>query len=297
MSLSAPIPGKDGKRLYVVGQVHRGELMRFDAKSGQFAPVLGAISAEYVDFSKNGEWVAYISYPEGTLWRSRTDGSERMQLTYPPMYPMLPRWSPDGKKIVFFEFERNSKPARIYEISPDGGTPGELIPNDPGQEVDPNWSPDGTKVVFAGNPSQTTSDIRVYELGSGKTSTLPGSEGLFSPRWSPDGRYVGALSSDSSRLVLYDVHSNKSKELAQGSFGWLNWSKDGSFLYVLDQSGKGAVLRVSTSNGKIERVVELGGFKTTGRYRGSLALAPDDSPLLLREAGTQDVYALDWEEP
>ncbi|HZD32508.1 MAG TPA: protein kinase, partial [Candidatus Angelobacter sp.] len=149
MSLSTPIPAKDGGKLYVVGQVHRGELMRYDLKSGQFIPFLAAISAEYVDFSKDGQWVAYVSYPEGALWRSKADGSERMQLTYPPMYPMLPRWSPDGKHIVFFEFERNSKPARIYEISPEGGTPRELIPSDTGQEVDPNWSPDGSKVVFA----------------------------------------------------------------------------------------------------------------------------------------------------
>ncbi len=39
------------------------------------------------------------------LWRSKLDESERLQLTYPPMYAVLPRWSPDGKKIIFFEFE------------------------------------------------------------------------------------------------------------------------------------------------------------------------------------------------
>ena len=38
-------------------------------------------------------------------------------------------------------------------------------------------------------------------------------------------------------------------------------------------------------------------FIGTGYFGVSLALAPDDSPLLLRNAGTQDVYALDWEEP
>ena len=32
----------------------------------------------------------------------------------------------------------------------------------------------------------------------------------------------------------------------------------------------------------------------TGRFGGSLALMPDDSPLLLRDDGTQDVYAVDW---
>jgi len=297
MSLSSPVPGKDGKKLFVVGDVHRGELMRYDSTTRQYSPFLAAISAEYVAFSNDGQWVAYVTYPEGTLWRSKVDGSERMQLTYPPMYPMLPRWSPDGKKILFFEFERAGKPSRIYEISTDGGTPNEVMPSDPNHEVDPNWSPDGSKVVFAGNPSQSNSEIKVFEVASGKVSSLPGSQGMFSPRWSPDGRYIGALSADSSRLMLFDIQSGKWIELAEGSFGWLNWSHDGRSMYFLDQGGKGGVVRIRISDHKPEQVLALDGFKTTGRYGGSLALMPDDSPLLLREAGTQDVYALDWEKP
>ena len=271
--------------------------MRYDSKAHQFTPFLAAISAEYVAFSKDAQWVAYVMYPEGTLWRSKVDGSERLQLTDPPVYPMLPRWSPDGKKILFFEFERGSKPSRIYEISTDGGTPHELIPNDPNHQVDPNWSPDGTKVVFAGNPSQSASEIKVFDVASGKISTLPGSQGMFSPRWSPDGRYISALSADSSRLILFDTQAGTWKELAQGSFGWLNWSHDGQSIYFLDQSGKGTVLKIRIGDHNSEKVVALDDFKTTGRYSGSLSLMPDDSPLLLREGGTQDVYALDWEKP
>jgi serine/threonine protein kinase/Tol biopolymer transport system component len=297
MSLSTPIPSNDGKRLYVVGDVHRGELTRYDSATSQFLPFLAAISAEYAAFSKDGQWVTYVTYPEGTLWRSKVDGGERMQLTYPPMYPMLPRWSPDGKTIMFFEFERAGKASRIYEISTEGGTPRELIPSDSEHQVDPNWSPDGHKVVFAGNPSQSNSEIKVFEVATGKISSLPSSQGMFSPRWSPDGRYIGALSADSSRLMVFDNQTGKWFELAQGSFGWLNWSHDGQALYFLDQSGKGAVLRVRIDGHKTEQVLALDSFKTTGRYSGSLALMPDDSPLLLREAGTQDVYALDWEMP
>ena len=96
-----PLPSKDGKKLFVIGQTYRGELMRYDSKSGQFAPFLGGISAEYIAFSKDGQWVAYVSYRDGALWRSKVDGSERLQLTFPPMYPVLPRWSPDGKKSSF----------------------------------------------------------------------------------------------------------------------------------------------------------------------------------------------------
>jgi Tol biopolymer transport system component len=123
MSLSSLIPSSDGKRLFVVGRTYRGELVRYDLKSGQLVPFLGGISAEWVAFSKDGLWVAYVSYPEATLWRSKTDGSERLQLTYPPSQTLLPRWSPDGRKIVFYETFPD-KPAGIYEVSREGGARG-----------------------------------------------------------------------------------------------------------------------------------------------------------------------------
>jgi len=298
MSLSSPLPSKDGKRLFVIGQTYRGELMRYDSKSGQFSPFLGGISAEYVAFSKDGQWVAYVSYRDGTLSRSRLDGSERLQLTYPPLYAVLPRWSPDGKKIIFFEFALSpDRPARIYEVSPQGGSPRQLMPNDRSPQLDPNWSPDGSKIVYGGESNDATSAIRLLDVASRQVSNLPDSHGVFSPRWSPNGRYISAFSSDSKRLVLFDFQTQKWTELAQGSLGWLNWSKDGQYVYVLDYRGQGAVIRIRVSNHKTEPVVNLKDFVSAGRYGGSLVLAPDDSPLLLRDTGTQDIYALDWEEP
>ena len=58
-----PVPSKDGKKLFVVGRTYRGELQRRESKSGQFTPFLSGISAEDVAFSKDGKWVAYVSYP------------------------------------------------------------------------------------------------------------------------------------------------------------------------------------------------------------------------------------------
>lgn len=94
----------------MVGHTNRGELTRYDMKSGRFEPYLGGISAEYVSFSKDGQWMAYVSFPEATLWRSKLDGSARLQLTYPPTKIMHPRFSPDGKNIVFFSFDSNHPP-------------------------------------------------------------------------------------------------------------------------------------------------------------------------------------------
>jgi Tol biopolymer transport system component len=226
------------------------------------------------------------------------DGSERLQLSYPPLYPVLPRWSPDGKKIIFFEFALTAdQPARMYEVSPDGGSPRQLLPNDPQQQLDPNWSPDGSKIIFAGESNDPSSAIRILDLTSHQITNLPDSQGYYSPRWSPNGRYISAFSADSLKLLLFDLQTQKWTELANGSLSWLNWSHDGQYVYVLDSRGKDAVVRIRISDRKAELVADLKSFATTGRYGGCLALTPDDSPLLLRDTGSQDVYALNWETP
>ena len=104
----------------MVGRSYRGELGRGESKSGRFTPFLSGISAEHVAFSKDGQWVAYDSYPEGILWRSKADGSEKMQLSSPPMFAAMPRWSPDGKQIAFCGYSLG-KPGRIYLVSANGG--------------------------------------------------------------------------------------------------------------------------------------------------------------------------------
>jgi serine/threonine protein kinase/Tol biopolymer transport system component len=296
LSLSSPLPSKDGRKLFVVGQSYRGELTRYDAKSSQFAPFLGGASGEFVAFSSDRQWVAYVSYPEGTLWRSKLDGSSRQQLTYPPMYPVLPRWSPDGKKILFFEFAVSpEKPARIYEIAVEGGSPHLLMPSDGRQQLDPNWSPDGSKIVFGSESNDPSSTIRILDLANQQVSTIPGSEGLFSPRWSPDGRYVAAFLGDSTRILLFHFDTGKWTELAQGNYGWLNLSHDGNYVYTLE-SKSNAVVRIRISDHKAEPVLDLKNFSTAGRYGGSVALTPDDSVLLLRNTGSQEVYSVDWEK-
>jgi eukaryotic-like serine/threonine-protein kinase len=295
LALSSMVPSRDGRKLFVVGSTYRGELMRFDSKSGQLVSFLGGISADGVDFSKDGQWVTYMSYPEGTLWRSKADGSERLQLTNPPNLALMPRWSPDGKKIVFFENFADRR-ARIFEVSSSGGTPRQLMPDDLSGQADPNWSPGGDKIVFASNGLDAASTVRILDLVSHQVVTLPGSQGIFSPRWSSNGRYIVGLTSDQARIVLFDFQTQKWTDLAKGGVGWPSWSKDGQYVYVL-ATGERAVLKIRASTGQVERVADLKSFRATGEWGWLLALAPDDSLLLLRDAGTQDVYSLDWEAP
>jgi Tol biopolymer transport system component len=73
LSFYSAQPSQDGKHIFAIGEQPRGELQRFDAKSGRFVPYLDGVSATGLDFSRDGRWVAYTTYPEQILWRSRID--------------------------------------------------------------------------------------------------------------------------------------------------------------------------------------------------------------------------------
>jgi serine/threonine protein kinase/Tol biopolymer transport system component len=294
MTFSSPVPSKDGKKLFVVGALARGELSHYDVKSAEFVPFLSGLSADSVSFSKDGQWVAYVSFPEGTLWRSKADGSQAIQLTYPPLTAVLPSWSPDDRQIVFYAVSPGKR-MKIYTISADGGTPHETIPDDPQDQWDPNWSADGTKIVFGGGAADPNSTIRLFDVKTNQLSTLPDSKGLFSPRWSPDGRHIAALSFESRELMLFDFATQKWREIAKITLGFPNWSKNSDYVYFLHEENEPSVMRVRIIDHKIERIADLKNFQQTGYYSVWLGLAPDDSPLLLRDVGTQEIYALDWQ--
>jgi eukaryotic-like serine/threonine-protein kinase len=297
MNTSIPVPSTDGKRLFVIGGQLRGELARCDSKSGQFAPYLSGISAEGVEFSKDRKRIVYVAYPEGTLWRSNIDGSERLQLTYPPMGAALPSWAPDGKRIAFTA-NQPGRPSKIYIVSVEGGTPQEVVPGDE-DENDPTWSPDGNSLAFGVGSSSPTVAIHVLHVSSHRITTLPGSEGLFAPRWSPDGRYIVAQPVDQQKLLLFDLNSKKGGELVGLPAAYYHWSQDGKFVYFdVNSANEPAIYRVRATDRKVERVVGLKGYRRASGFYGSwMGLAPDDSPLLLRDVGVQEIYALDWETP
>jgi len=299
---SNPTPSPDGKKLFVIGQQRRFDLVRLDGKSQQFSIEFPGVSAGEADITRNGEWVTYVSHPELTLWRSKPDGSSRTQLTYAPMQVHAPRWSPDGSQIAFMA-SRPGRPWRIFVIPSDGGTPHEVTSGEHNQG-DPTWTPDGNSIVFAGiqwleYKTNAGPNIHIADLQTSQVSDVPGSENLFSPRCSQDGRYIAALSADSTKLMLYNVQEKIWSQLAESRFGFENWSHDGKHLYAEDYSdSKDDMVRVNVADGKVERLLSLKeiprGFDPWEFWVG---LAPDDSPLLMRDKSTQEIYSLDVRFP
>jgi len=297
-----PVVSLDGKRIYFVGELRRGELIRYDSKIRQFVPYLSGISGDSVNFSKDGRWATYVDYPQGNLWRSKIDGSERLQLSFPPMQVGLSRWSPDGKQIVFTAAQPGHS-WRIYIVASAGG-PAQKLDTGDGNAVDPDWSPDGMSLSFGIRNTIMLKDplgtkLYTFDLESHQASQIEGSTGKISPRWSPDGRHLAALQSDYARVLLFDFSRKKWTELATHPSFNLMWSRNGEYLY-----GDGSPLsntpwfRIRISDRRLE---EMGTLKDVRRAWGTwgpwMGLTPDDSPIFLRDVGSQEIYSMDFREP
>jgi Tol biopolymer transport system component len=171
-----------------------------------------------------------------------------------------------------------------------------MIPEDHQAQLDPNWSPDGTRIAFGGASSDPNTAIRVFDVKTHQISTLPDSKRLYSPRWSPDGHHLLAMPMDSGSLVLFNFTTQKWSEIAKVTAASPNWSKTGDSVYFWHGEDQPSVMRVRIRDRKLQRVADLKNFRLTGFFDW-LGLATDDSPLLLRDTGTEEIYALDWQAP
>jgi DNA-binding winged helix-turn-helix (wHTH) protein len=297
IAYSALAPSVNGKELFVVGQQQRVELVRYARESKQFVPFLGGISAGELEVSPDGQWVTYTTFPESDLWRSKLDGSERLQLTFPPINAHEPRWSPDGKKILFTDF-----PSKIFVIPADGGTPRQLMPSNHAEFTGAGaWLPDGNSIVFGrhmGCPFFDNSCWGIYrlDLKTQEVSNVPGSEGMLATRLSHDGHYLTAGLIGQNKLMLYDLKAKRWSELARAS-GSIVWSHNNQSVYLRLNHGAdpAEVVRMSVPDGKVQHILDLKGVNLGGTWPDWVSLLLDDSPLLMLDKSTEEIYRLDLE--
>ena len=277
---------RDGKQLFAIGTKQQGELVHYDMKSKQFLPFLSGISATDPTFSRDGKWVAYLSYPDHLLWRSRTDGTDRMQLTYPPMGVLLPFISPDGRRVVF-----GTSRLETYVVSMDGGSPQRIVEKN---SVAANWSPDGNLLVFNSLIVGGAIELHILDLRTGKVSAVPSSQGNFGALWVTQDMLV-APNRDSTMFQTFDLRTQKWTDLTVGRFVNAMVSPDGKYLYFTTGGAEPKALRIRFADRQIETIASLKDLRRVVdpfTANTQIDVAPDGSPIFTLDRGTQEIYAL-----
>jgi Tol biopolymer transport system component/DNA-binding winged helix-turn-helix (wHTH) protein len=293
----APIIERGGRRTFFIGLNTQSELLRYDRSASIFVPSGTGLSiARRVEFSRDGAWTAWIRQDDDSLWRSRGDGSARLQLTGRPMQVFMMHWSPDGRQLVLMG-RQPGKPWKVYTMDTDGGHLQEVL-NEERSEADPDWSPDGKMLVFGRLPdlmaeASQPKAIYLVELATKAMTKLPGSDGLFSPRWSADGKYIAALSIDQKKLMLFDVAAKTWRVIADGNIADPNWSHDDSAIFFHDfAQADQPIYKVTLKTGRTDRVADLHDLRSASvvdyRFAG---LAPGDVPLVSARMSAANIYA------
>jgi Tol biopolymer transport system component len=244
--------------------------------------------------------VAWLNGSDGSLWRSRADGSERIELTAPPLRIFSMKWSPDNRRLALMA-EEPGKPWKLYTIDSEGGKPNPLLSEDR-NEADPDWSADGQSMVFGRLPDRMDNGqpkaIYLLNLQSRKATEIPGSTGFFSPRLSPNGRYIAAIRLDQKALLLFDRTEQKWTNVAFHGVGDPSWSHDSRYLYFQDflEAGK-PIYRIAIPSGKPEQVATIANLRPIAAtdYR-LIGLAPGDLPIVSARTSPVNLYSVDLNE-
>ncbi len=293
LSYFDPMPSRDGKQIYALGTKQRGELVRYDMKSKQFVPILQGVSATNLTFSKDGNWVAYLSYPDRTLWRSRSNGTERQQLV--PDAVASPTISPDGQRVLFVQN------GIIYLIGIDGGERRAIVNDGTGPA---DWSPDGNKLAFWTTRDQEQSQANFLDLATGNRSVVPGSVGFLGSHWISDDKLVAV--DEHSAFVVLDLNTQKWSALGLDAKSNLitRWgvSSEHKYLYYTTGGPDPKLVLFRLGDHKSQTIASLKDFHFAGylQVHGAetqVGVAPDGSPVFTRDIGTQEIYALSVKWP
>jgi DNA-binding winged helix-turn-helix (wHTH) protein/Tol biopolymer transport system component len=293
---------RGSNRIFAIGSHNEYQLLRIDPRTSVKTAMLAESGATDMDFSLDGQWVVYAARENGTLWKSRIDGSGKVQLTAGATGAFAPHWSPDQKQVLFTGFLLDSQP-RLYVVSADGGSPKSVLPsNNKWASVSGDWRTDGRQIVLDVQEMESgrEPDIRILDLDTNKLTKLLDSDGLIEPRWSADGRYIAALNPSKKQVWLYDCRLEKWSVLSEANFpAALRWSPSGDALYYQDvDEVEESIYRVPMATRETERVLGLGDILSLGAARGIFTgLSPDGSVYVTVDHGDVDVYAVDLKLP
>ena len=247
-----------------------------------------------VTFSRNGDWVAYVSYPDRTLWRSRSDGTERMQLVSDAVG--RPAISPDGRSVLFLQ------DGVIYLIGMDGGERRAIVRENTAGAAE--WSPDGHQIMFWTSDEEGHPQANFLDVNTGNRSQVLGSIGFLGSHWISDNKLLAV--DEHSEFVVLDLKTRKWSALGLDASANLisRWgaSPDHKLLYYTTGGANPELVRFGLDDRKSQNLVSLkdfhfGGFTQIHGAETQIGFTPDASPVFTRDIGTQEIYALSVKWP
>jgi Tol biopolymer transport system component len=289
----AATPSRDNDGLFVIGRIAQGAMQVYDGKLKRFVPFLDGLAAADFVISPDKQWMVYRDYPRRHLWRSRLDGSEKLQLT--DSLAWMPRWSPDSKWIAFSDYKE------IYRASVDGGTLEKLTAKGK-TEVAPTWWPDGRSIAFNDFPYPgRIPGINIVDLATRNISIMPGSEGFYVPSWSPDGKYMVAIAENPSRMVLYSTASKTWKDLKTFKAPWPYWvwANDGKSVYFAMKEagldGEPGIYQLTIGTGEWDRIAKFDGLTVNlDGFEGFPSITATGQIAMMNDTSVVQIYSVKW---
>jgi Tol biopolymer transport system component/DNA-binding winged helix-turn-helix (wHTH) protein len=292
----SPLMGRDGERMFFYRSEMQLDMQRMDMATGSFTAFLPGVRPVMSSFSRDGQWVAYVDLVTGVLCRRRINGEDLRGFPLSGMKVGFPRWSPDGRSLVFTG-RPAGKPSSVYLMPVDGGRPEPVAPGVDGIS-NPDWGPEGLTIVVernlpTGQQKNKDSVLEFVDLKNRKTTEISGSENLHLTRWSPDGRFLAAVGGAGGDLEIYDVAANRWRVVTHGKmFATPAWSADSAYVYYQDVlSGGEPLFRLNISSGKMEKIADFQSVLDSGVHRSILeAVEGDGSPVIAFHRGSGDIY-------
>jgi eukaryotic-like serine/threonine-protein kinase len=289
---------RDGKQIAYATREGKAncERIAFDPASGRTSGILepvtqGSRIVRFCDVSPDGRWLVYdTALPQEDLHVVGTDGQQGRQLTDDPERDRVPRWSPDGSRILFYS-DRGGHGYQAWSIRADGGDRRQLTTIS-GMVYDAIWSPDGRRILITGDHGAGLIDLSL-PLEQRRLQPLPNAKRdgqSFSPSaWSPDGRSIaGEVQTVSERfgLALYSLDTSSYEKL-QDSGMLPTWLRDGRLLYL--DGGKLFLFDLATRRGS----EVLAPPPNTNSIFKMISVSPDNRTLfLVRSSDEGDIKLL-----
>jgi Tol biopolymer transport system component/DNA-binding winged helix-turn-helix (wHTH) protein len=297
LNYTSPAPGRD-EQIFLQGvdSISPVEVQEFDPSQIRFLPRTDFLQeAVRTVFSLDHQWVAWTDV-RGHLWRARVDGTEMLQLTSDSILVLNASWSTDNRTLAIMAKYPN-RGWQIFWISQSGGKPIYILPANEQAIGDPTFSPDGKSLAFGGLPILMGGDtsnhppIRVLDLGTKRIEDLPDSANMFSPRWSPDGRYIAALTLDQQKLMLYEIATRSWRVAAKVSASDPLWGPDGKSLYFYaSESESRPIYQIGVPNLQVRQI-----YRPDCGHRNCIlsGISPDNRPLIRVEMRRSNIFSMD----